>query len=61
VSRPHPSNQVHLFTRQKQIIYAQSETAKDSRTYSSSVIPFEYAGVRKEEKVVLPDGTPVGK
>jgi hypothetical protein len=31
--------------------------AKDSRTYSSSVIPFGYAGVRKDEKVVFPGGT----
>jgi hypothetical protein len=33
------------------------DRAKDSRTYSSSVIPFGYAGVRKEEKVVFPHGT----
>ena len=30
--------------------------AMDSQTYSSSIIPFGYAGVKKkEEKVVLPD------
>lgn len=38
-------------------IHTIRDRAKDSRTYSSSVIPFGYAGVRKEEKVVFPDGT----
>jgi hypothetical protein len=31
--------------------------AMDNQTYSSSVIPFGYVGVKKEEKVVFPDGT----
>jgi hypothetical protein len=31
--------------------------AMDNQTYSSSVIPFGYVGVKKEEKVVFPDDT----
>jgi len=31
--------------------------AMDSQTYSSSVLPFGYVGVKKEGKVVFPDGT----
>jgi hypothetical protein len=31
--------------------------AMDRQTYSSSVISFGYGGVKKEEKVVFPDGT----
>jgi hypothetical protein len=33
--------------------------AMDNQTYSSSVIPFGYVGVKKEEKVVFPESPPL--
>jgi hypothetical protein len=48
-----------LAVKRKVLLYKRMirNRAMDNQTYSSSVIPFGYVGVKKEEKVVFPDGT----